>query len=143
MMSCALFAAVGAGCAAPLLKEISTAQQAIQTAQDARAEQYASELLKEAKASLDEGMKLGGGQRQEAKELLLRAVLQAEVAAALSKERVTAEKLQSVRDELAAAKASADTAQKAAQAAKTELRKTPTLPTAPLTPLPSPTPAVP
>jgi len=116
-----LFALIG--CAAPLLHEISQAQNAINTAQEARAEQYASDLLVEAKSSLDEAMVLGGGQRQEARELLLRAQLQADLAAALAKERAIAEQLQAARDQRDAAKSAAASAQLAARAAKAELGK--------------------
>jgi Domain of unknown function (DUF4398) len=116
------------GCAAPLLHEISQAQDAIKTAQDAKAEHYASDLLVEAKSSLNEAMVLGGGQRQDAKELLLRARLQADLAAALAKERAVAEELQAARDQRDAAKTSAAAAEQAAQAAKAELEKPVVLP---------------
>jgi len=112
-----------AGCAAPLLQEISQTQSAIKTAQEAKADQYASDLLAEANASLNEAMALPGGQRQDAKELLLRAQLQAGLAAELAKERAIAEQLQATRDQRDAAKAAAAAADQAAQAAKAELGK--------------------
>jgi len=117
-----------AGCAAPLLQEISQAQEAIKAAQEAKADQYASELLTEAKSSLNEAMALGGGQRQDAKELLLRAQLQAGLAAELARERAVAEQLQTVRDQRDASKTAAAAAQEAAQAAKAELGKPVMLP---------------
>ncbi|MBI3620865.1 MAG: DUF4398 domain-containing protein [Nitrospirae bacterium] len=111
------------GCGASLLQEISQAQYAIKTAQEAKADQYASDLLLSAKSSLDEAMLLRNNQRQDARELLLRAQLQAEVAAELAKERAVAEQLQAVRDQRDAAKAAAEKAEQAAQAAKAEVGK--------------------
>jgi hypothetical protein len=111
------------GCAAPLLHEIAQAQDAIKTAQEAKAEQYASDLLVNAKSSLNEAMVLGTGQREDAKELLLRARLQAGLAAELARERAVAEQLQAARDQRDAAKAAVTTAERAAQAAKAELGK--------------------
>jgi hypothetical protein len=111
------------GCAAPLLHEIAQAQDAIKTAQEAKAEQYASDLLVNAKSSLNEAILLGNGQREDAKELLLRAQLQAGLAAELARERAVAEQLQAARDQRDAAKASVTTAEQAAQAAKAELGK--------------------
>jgi Domain of unknown function (DUF4398) len=116
------------GCATPLLHEISEAQVAINTAQEAKAEQYASDLLVEAKSSLNEAMMLGGGQRQDAKELLLRARLQADLATALAKERAIAEQLQAARDKRDATKSAAATAEQAAKAAKAELEQPVVLP---------------
>lgn len=111
------------GCGASLLKEISQAQDAIKTAQEAKAEQYASDLLLNAKSSLNEAMLLRNKQRQDARELLLRAQLQAEVAAELARERAVAEQLQAARDQRDAAKAAADKAEQAAQAARAEVGK--------------------
>jgi hypothetical protein len=116
------------GCAAPLLPEISKVQDAINTAQEAKAGQYASDLLVEAKSSLNEAMMLPGGQRQDAKELLLRAQLQADLAAALAKERVLAEQLQAARDLRDATKRAAAAAEQAAKEAKAELEQPVVLP---------------
>jgi hypothetical protein len=116
------------GCASPLIHEISQAQDAIKTAQDAKAERYASELLVEAQSSLNEAMMLGGGQRKDAKELLLRARLQADLAAALAKERAIAEQLQAARDQRDATKSAAAAAEQSAKAAKAELEKPVVLP---------------
>lgn len=121
-----LFALIG--CAAPLLHEISQVQDAINTAQAAKADQYASDLLVDAKSSLNEAIILPGGQRQDAKELLFRAQLQADIATAVAKERAIAEQLQSVRDQRDAAKTAAAAAKRAAQAAKAELEKPVVLP---------------
>jgi hypothetical protein len=110
-----------AGCAASLLPDISRAQDAITLAKEAKAELYASELLRDAQASLNEALPLVDGQRRDAQELLLRARIQAEVAAALAKERAVAEQLQSARERRDAAKAAATAAQETAQAAKEEL----------------------
>jgi len=55
--------------------------------------------------------------------LLLRAQLQAGLAAELAKERAIAEQLQATRDQRDAAKAAAAAADQAAQAAKAELGK--------------------
>ena len=112
-----------AGCAAPLLKDISQTQEAITTAQEAMAGQYASDLLVEAKSSLNEAIVLGPGQRQEAKELLLRARLQADLAAKLAGERAISEQLQATRDQLEAARRAADEAESEARAAQAELSK--------------------
>jgi len=109
------------GCGASLLQEISQAQNAIKTAQEAKAEQYASDLLLSAKSSLNEAMLLRNKQRQDARELLLRAQLQAEVAAELARERAVAEQLQAARDQRDAAKMAAEKAELAAQAAKAEV----------------------
>jgi hypothetical protein len=111
------------GCAAPLLHEISQAQDAIKTAEEAKADRYASDLLVNAKSSLNEAIVLGGGQRQEAKELLLRSQLQADLAAALAKERAVAEQLQAARDRRDAAQTAAAAAERAAQAARAEVGK--------------------
>jgi len=116
------------GCAAPLLHEISQTQDAIRTAQAAKADQYASDLLVDAKTSLNEAIILPGGQRQDAKELLLRARLQADLAAKLSGERAIAEQLQATRDQLEAAKRAADDAESEARAAQAELTKPVILP---------------
>jgi Domain of unknown function (DUF4398) len=116
------------GCAAPLLHEISQAQDAINTAQAAKADQYASDLLVDAKTSLNEAMLLPGGQQQDAKELLLRAQLQADLATAVTKERAIAVQLQAERDRREAAKTAAAAAEQAAQAAKAELEKPVILP---------------
>ena len=123
-------------CAAPLLPEISLAQRAIAVAKEAKADQYASELLGDAAASLNEGMLLRGGQRRDAAELLLRARLQAEVAAALAKERAVAEQLQATRDRSGDAKSKADAARQVADAAKSELGKP--IVSSPVTPAPPP-----
>lgn len=112
-----------AGCAASLLQEISQAQSAIRTAQEAKAEQYASDLLISAKSSLNEAMILGSGQRQDAKELLLRAQLEAGLATELARERAVAEQLQAARNQRDAAKAAVAAAEQAANAAKAELGK--------------------
>jgi len=109
------------GCGASLLQEISQAQTALKTAQEAKAEQYASDLLLSAKSSLNEAMLLRTNQRQDARELLLRAQLQAEVAAELARERAVAEQLQAARDQRDAAKMAAEKAELAAQAAKAEV----------------------
>ncbi len=53
--------------------------------------------------------------------LLLRAQLQADVAATLAKERVVAEQLQSAREQREKAQAAATAAEQAAQVAKDEL----------------------
>jgi len=111
------------GCAAPLLKEISQAQEAIALAKEARAEQYASNLLRDAQASINEALQLGTKQRRDVKELLLRATLQADVAATLAKERAVAEQLQSAREEREKAQAAATAAEQAAQVAKDEMGK--------------------
>jgi len=116
------------GCAAPLLLEISQAQDAIKTAEEAKADRYASDLLVNAKSSLNEAITLGGGQRQEAKELLLRAQLQAGLAAVLAKERAVAEQLQTTRDRRDAAQTAAAAAERAAQAARAEVGKPVLLP---------------
>jgi hypothetical protein len=116
------------GCAAPLLKDISQAQEAISTAQEVKAGQYASDLLLEAKSSLNEAIVLGPGQRKQAKELLLRARLQADLAAKLAGERAIAEQLQATRDQLEAAKRAADAAESEARAAQAELTKPVILP---------------
>lgn len=111
------------GCAAPLLHEIAQAQDAIKLAQEAKADQYASDLLINAKSSLNEAMLLGKNQRVDAKELLLRSQLQAGLAAELARERAVAEQLQAARDQRDAAKAAAAAAEQAAQAAKAEVGK--------------------
>jgi len=81
----------------------------------------------EAKSGLNEAIVLGAGQRREAKELLLRARLQAELAAKLAGERAIAEQLQTSREQLEAAKRAVDAAKRAAQAAQAELA-TPAIP---------------
>jgi hypothetical protein len=121
-----LFALIG--CAAPLVQDISQTQDAINTAQAAKADQYASDLLVDAKTSLNEAIILPGGQRRDAKELLLRAQLQADLATAVAKERAIAAQLQAERDRREAAKTAAAAAEQAAQAAKAELEKPVILP---------------
>src|SRR3990172_6420302 len=70
-----------AGCAAAPLKELPRAQEAVALAKQAGADQYASDLLHEAEAGLNEAMALAPSRRRAAPELLERTRLQAEVAA--------------------------------------------------------------
>lgn len=109
---------LGAACAAAPINQLPEVEQAIASAIEAKAEQYASELLRRAIADVDEAQRIGGAPAQE---LLQRARLEAEVAAALARERALAEQLQAAREQRDAAKSAAAAAKKAADTAKEEL----------------------
>jgi hypothetical protein len=117
-----------AGCAAAPLKELPRAQEAVALAKQAGADQYASDLLHEAEAGLNEAMALAPSRRRAAQELLERTRLQAEVAAELARERATAEQLQAAREQRERAQAAATAAQQEAQNAKADLGKPVTVP---------------
>ena len=118
-----LLMVAGSACVGTLLKETTRATDAVDFAREAGAKQYASELYQEAIASLDEAKRLG--QTGEAKELLMRARLQAEVAAELAGERALAEQLRSAREVLENAKAEADEAHRMAEQAKNRFSQSP------------------